>query len=202
MKNWSFAKIMVVAGGSFAGLILFAALAINMLAKPQTGGSSTSSRVKAAAAQRNEASQELLGPDIVSVQLESAQAALREARQETKSLEQKLKGTLEQRDEQLGQVISSINEELQKISNRLLVLEEARATQTGFAVVRPQRFSNSTGEPTTAPSTETISPPPGFTVRAEMGDRIWLTNGKREISVLKSELQAKASAENKKPEKE
>lgn len=202
MKNWSFAKIMVVAGGSFAGLILFAALAINMLAKPQTGGSSTSSRVKAAAAQRNEASQELLGPDIVSVQLESAQAALREARQETKSLEQKLKGTLEQRDEQLGQVISSINEELQKISNRLLVLEEARATQTGFAVVRPQRFSNSTGEQTTAPSTETFSPPPGFTVRAEMGDRIWLTNGKREISVLKSELQAKASAENKKPEKE
>lgn len=189
MKNWSFAKILMVAGGGFVALVVFAVVAINMLAKPQTSVNSTPSKIKVAAAQRAEASQELLGPDIVSVQLESAQAALREARQETKSLEQKLQVTFDKRDEQIAQVISSINEELQKISKRLVVLEEAMSTPTDFAVVRPQRFASVEDAPTPAVKAEEFSPPPGFSIRAEVGDRVWLSDGKREISVLKSQQQ-------------
>lgn len=204
MKNWSFTKILLVAGVGFVGVVALAVIAISTLAQPQTGSGATSKpRASETAAQRAGTGQALLGPDIVSVQLEGAQAALREARDETKRLEQKLQAILSQRDEQLAQMFSSVNEELQKLNNRMVVLEESMRTQGGFAIVKPQRFVETENPPEAVPVKDAaeFSPPPGFTVRAEMGDRVWMTDGKREISALKSELRAQNDPEAKKTEK-
>lgn len=190
MKNWSLSKILLVAGGGFFGVIVFSVIAINILTQSKTDVSNPSSKRKIGTS-HVEASNDFLGPDIVSVQLESAQSALREARQETKNLEQKLKVTFDKRDEQIAQIIASLNEELQKTNKRLVVLEEAMSAPADVAIVRSERFTGTADVSTAAAKVDQYSPPPGFNIRAEVGDRVWLSDGNKEISILKSQQKTK-----------
>lgn len=218
MKSWTFGKMMAVAGGGFVAFILITVVAINSLAGKKRSSQQPAVRpanapvaaaeapvkapvgapVKTASAQTAQS----VGPDIVSVQLESAQSALREAREETRSLEQRLATALANRDESAAKQTQTLIGEIQALGKRIRALEEDRLLTTDVKVVRAGDNTVNEGteaQPAAPSQTHQYTPPKGFVVRAELGNRVWLSDGKREISVLKDQEPPKATPPQAKP---
>jgi len=201
MKNWSFGKLIGVGVGGFVSFIIVAVLVIKMISPKSseqraTTRSQTGSAVQIKPAPKESISatvtaaptpqQSSVNPDIVSVQLESAQIALREARDATKTLENKLATALATRDDAANKQAQALQEQILVLSKRLSSIEDARTLNPGITVIGPNQ-SAPASELNSPKTSNAYTPPKGFTVRARLGDRVWLTDGQREISVLKTE---------------
>lgn len=200
MKNWSFGKLVSVFFGGIVGVITIAVVAINLLAaKPE----SQNRRVPQQAGTPRKAepvsiapapvqTEGAIVPDIVSVQLEGAQNALRQANEDRKALEQKFANALAVRDEAWNAKEQAFNAQFLALSNRLKALEEDRTLNPGVAVIGPETRAAGEDQPTTKPTlTTTYTPPKGYVVRAELGDRVWLFDGTNEVSMLKTDAPPK-----------
>ncbi|ANN80819.1 hypothetical protein BAU07_26185 (plasmid) [Bordetella flabilis] len=199
---------MAVFGGGFVGFIVVSVLVIHLL-KPKaqkasipahfntvqeapsakTAAAHIATPVPAAPAAVAPAT---VGPDIVSVQLESTQSALRQAKEDAQSLENKLTKALASRDETAAKQAQLLITRIESLDKRIRALEEDRMLNPGVSVVfsdtgRPVKTVDSVPEHTNAPYT----PPKGFVVRAELGNRVWLSDGQREISILKTDAPPK-----------
>lgn len=211
MKNWSFGKILAVAGGGFVAFILVVVVAINTFAgkksaqaptraqatAPVDATRPTTGQVVPARAQAASAQAQIVGPDIVSVQLEGAQQALREAKEATQALEQKLAQALAKRDETATKQTQLLMGEIQALGKRIRALEEDRLLATEVQVIRPGANGDGKQDQTsqTSASTAQYSPPAGFVVRAELGNRVWLSDGNREFSILKGQQPPKKATQ-------
>ncbi|OAD16428.1 hypothetical protein A3839_28140 [Achromobacter insolitus] len=206
MKNWSFAKLMAVLGGGFVAFVIAGLVVVRMISgtgnaqkrtptQPQV--SDVNRGVDAAkTASPSQAQQSTgVGLDIVSVQLEGAQTALREAKEETQALEKKVAQALANRDEANNKQIQGILEQITSLNKRLTALEEDRLLNSGVSVVKPEATGQGADETSAdTPAKATYVPPKGFTLRAELGNRVWLFDGHREFSMLKTDPPPKAPA--------
>ncbi|WP_323025698.1 hypothetical protein [Castellaniella sp.] len=211
MKDWSFGKLVGIFFGGLVGVIGVGLLAVKMISGDNASQSveprkapvptAVTSPARAAAAApkapstvSTEATQ--IPEDIVSVQLESTQKALREAQESALALEKRLAQALAARDEANAKQIQALRGEMQSLNKRLLALEQDRLLNTNVQIIRPSSGTNSggQGEGASTAASAAYTPPKGFVVRATMGDRVWLSDGTREISVLKGQEPPKPSA--------
>ena len=206
MKNWSFAKLMAVVGGGFVAFVIVGLTAVKMTSgtsnpqkrSPAQPQSSVVNRGEdaATAAPSSQAQQSTgVGLDIVSVQLEGAQTALREAKEATQALEKKVAQALANRDESTNKQVQGLLDQINALNKRLTALEEDRLLNSGVSVVK----ADATGQGAEETSADTSAkaayvPPKGFTLRAELGNRVWLFDGHREFSMLKTDTPPTAPA--------
>jgi len=194
---------MAVFGGGFAAFIAIAVMAVNMLAaKPSTQKRPAAQQTSVAASSTSRATaapsastqpEGSVGLDIVSIQLESAQSALREAKKETLALEKKLAKALANRDEVVTKQTVALQEQIQALGKRIRALEEDRMLNSGIAIIGPDVSTQERADEP-KPTNAAYVPPKGFLVRAELGNRVWLSDGHREFSVLKTEAPPKFPA--------
>ena len=199
-KTWSFGKLVSVFFGGLVGVIVLAVVVIKLLA-PKPASQSPSAPQQASTPQKTETvsisaapvqTQGMIGPDIVSVQLESAKNALREAKEDSKALEQKFANALAVRDQAWNGKEQAFNAQVLDLSKRVKALEDDRKLNPGVAVVGPEKHAAEEEQPATKPAPKTAyTPPKGYVVRAELGDRVWLFDGTNEISMLKTEAAPK-----------
>ncbi len=205
MKNWSFGKLVGVFGGGFFGFIAVSLFAIKLISSENATQDAPQPRANRQAAsipaeRHASATPEQAGSiDIVSVQLESTQKALREAQESAQALEQKLAQALSDRDSDIATQFQGLRNDVQTLNKRLVALEQIQLRGTDVQIVRPSSTEPGTVErPATVDATYT--PPKGFVLRATMGERVWLYDGAKEISVLKGQEPPKPGAPKKAPQ--
>ena len=212
IKHWSFGKLVGVVFGGFFGFIAISLFAIKLISggngtpdtlKPRKSPEVNSSVLTANPSQTRAVAApgaQVAPADIVSVQLEGTQRALREAQESARALEQKLAQALSERDGALVKQFQSLRDDMQALNKRLFALERSQMLSTDVQIIRPSSATpdaSDQGQP--AAANDLYTPPKGFVVRATMGDRVWLSDGTREISVLKGQEPPKATTHAKAP---
>jgi len=199
MKNWSFAKLMAVVGGGFVAFVIVGMVMVKMTSgagnaqkrsptQPQAGEVNRDVEAGKTASSSQAQQSTGVGLDIVSVQLEGAQTALREAKEATQALEKKVAQALANRDEVNSKQTQGILEQITSLNKRLTALEEDRLLNSGVSVVKPEATGQGADETSAdTPAKAAYVPPKGFTLRAELGNRVWLFDGHREFSMLKTD---------------